>query len=90
MRVAMDTDNSVNNIKCIFSQLHTYKNTLIKVCIKFPCNVTNKKDVIRIVYELLNHPSYNVAMISEWISDMKMLNVMVIYIMPGVVIYKPL
>ena len=74
----------------IFFQLHTYKNTLIKVCIKFPCIGTNKQDVIRIVNELLNYISYNVALISELISEMKMLNVMVIYIMLGVVVYNPL
>ena len=50
----------------------------------------NKKGVIRIVYEVPNYPSYNVALISELISEMKMLNVMVIHIMPGEVVYHPL
>ena len=61
MRVAMDTGNSVNNIKCIhvFFNIHAYKNMLIKVCVKFHCNATNNKDVMRIVYELPNRPSYN-------------------------------
>ena len=59
MRVAMDTDNSVNNIKCILlSTAHIYKNKLIKVCIKVDCNGTNNKDIIRIVYKLPNQPLY--------------------------------
>ena len=58
----MDTDNSVNNKNAyIFFQLHAYKNMfIIKVCFKFRSNATNiNKEVIRIVYELRNHPSYS-------------------------------
>ena len=58
MRVAMDTDNSVNNINAYIFQLHAYKNMLIKVYFKFHCNATNNKNVIRIVYELPNPPLY--------------------------------
>ena len=58
MRVAMDSYNSVNNITCIHFQLHAFKNMLIKVSLKFHCNAKNNKDVIRIVYELPNHPMY--------------------------------